>query len=721
MANLVRQVVVDIVRGFEQKDTRWAQWASIYAGSQDPFAFWEVTTTEQASREDIRALAKERTQGSRTGGGYRPGQAVNEDFAPFTTFSDENPDNLNPYEDRTAVLKIVKRSSVSVKRSIAGQRVVGERVDKYNQTVQVAKPIIQVEGFETILETNSFLLQSSAESFQEKYQISETFGEPVFFAFGERQKIFQYSGILFDTANWQWKEEFIDNYNRHLRGSKAIESDAVAILITNTAIIRGHLLNCSIGQATETQNFVSFSFSMFVQDRIPLEPIALSPQDQKAAQEKDSQLVFFRVNDKTGKPGEVIKELKLTNGSIELPTGFQLGAFGQTDPPASKPTSWKPNTSTGADAAIGGVTKVMTISNPPQVTYDPPDLDFTEALPSSYLNEMIAAVLGRIDIAERQDLEAPPGDGSAVVISLATDPPAVGSWISAQVFRDIGDEVPPPPGKVNYTTDQVDKLEAIAKAGNLIVDIAIGSNPTYVRRKVASFTRLNGLGFRHSVFEFTTDSAISPSVWGLPVYSNNPLEHVFRCRWYEDKTFVITIPIRRAIFHAIGPNKVRRVGGLQPTSSPDGINLPKNSTEKHVLTDPLGNFNAELSTFFANKDKIYVRLPYQVIDEDAGTLTPTAEVEVRGIISDTQLQLGLLRKDVANQSGLERQRIGMMNLPTYSVVVKRATSISLVELAIRDSVKNPPTGAFSEQDLSKAEVTAPLGSFKLEKGKHYNA
>ena len=40
-------------------------------------------------------------------------------------------------------------------------------------------------------------------------------------------------------------------------------------------------------------------------------------------------------------------------------------------------------------------------------------------------------------------------------------------------------------------------------------------------------------------------------------------------------------------------------------------------------------------------------------------------------------------------------------------------------LGIKKFVKNPPTGAFDNQDISKCKVIAPRGVFALRLGVHY--
>jgi len=63
----------------------------------------------------------------------------------------------------------------------------------------------EAKAASTDLKIEEFLLIASQESSQEKYQLIETFGETVAFLFGERPKIYNYSGTLLNTDDYAWK------------------------------------------------------------------------------------------------------------------------------------------------------------------------------------------------------------------------------------------------------------------------------------------------------------------------------------------------------------------------------------------------------------------------------------------------------------------------------------------------------------------------------------
>lgn len=133
------------------------------------------------------------------------------------------------------------------------------------------EPSSDGKPYKTIYKTTRFLLQQVNESYNEKVQIVETFGDPVAFFYGERARIFQYSGTLFNTSNFSWKNEFLHAYDTYLRGTRARERGAKVFLVYDSVMRGGYLLNASIQQMDSPMDTVVFAFSMWVQTSLTLE------------------------------------------------------------------------------------------------------------------------------------------------------------------------------------------------------------------------------------------------------------------------------------------------------------------------------------------------------------------------------------------------------------------------------------------------------------------
>lgn len=723
MTNVVHRVNIIVARGFEMKDTRWDDFAmSGFKDSKEPFAFWDVVTSVQPGRNDLRQLAQARTQGIRAG--ERPGQLPSPEFAPFTTVDPEACDAHVFYEDRVATLRVVRPKKKGQESSREVVKTIGDETVKSQaiSTTPTSPVGTDPEGLEVLMETNSFLLQGAREVFQEKYQISETFGEPVFFAFGKRQQIFQYDGMVFDTQSWQWKEKFLFNYDQYLRGTKAVESGAIAILTTNTAIIRGYVLSCSIGQSDATHGYAALSFSMFVVDRFPIEPMLRTPQQIKQDRDEDPTSAFFVVTNQTGRAGEVLRTVNGGPATVLLPSGFQAYAF---DTSASGYAS-SPDTHLKPTEPIGGVDEVIELDMPggphlPVGTYNPPDL-IVKPVNAKYLNNVLKLRQGRVGLSQRLELQAPAPSGvNPTGFSMApTEPWQSPSDTSADtsLLHHAGGVA----GGSRHSLTQINKMKELAQKGLLVVKIANqGPSVAYAERKVTAFRQRTDPGFESidnrapnlglgglfgpNAFEIQLDRAITPGELGVALNHSTR----FKMQVFEDKTFVDRTTAIQNIYHAISPTKLRRVANSL------GFSQAVVQTEKHVFRDPAGAFDAEFATAIAAGDLVYIQFPFPVVDNDEPTLTPTAKVRARAVNSATELQLGKL----TFESKHGPIPVGEISFASYKITVERATELKISESRIRDSIKNPPDGVFSNQDVSVAEVQSPRGVFKLVGGEHY--
>jgi hypothetical protein len=110
----------------------------------------------------------------------------------------------------------------------------------------------------------NFILQQLQDQRTEKQQIIQTFGEDYIFFFGEQPRFINASGILLNTRDFNWKNEFLENYERYLRGTRLVELNARLYLYFDDIVIEGYLINSSITHSADMPYHVQFQFQMFV-------------------------------------------------------------------------------------------------------------------------------------------------------------------------------------------------------------------------------------------------------------------------------------------------------------------------------------------------------------------------------------------------------------------------------------------------------------------------
>lgn len=113
-----------------------------------------------------------------------------------------------------------------------------------------------------VQEYADYILQNVQEQRVEKQQIIETFGDPYVYFFGERPRILAVSGMLMNTEDFNWRAQFWENYDKHLRGTKLVQQNARVYLSYDTVIIEGYILEASAVDNSGTPYSIPFNFSM---------------------------------------------------------------------------------------------------------------------------------------------------------------------------------------------------------------------------------------------------------------------------------------------------------------------------------------------------------------------------------------------------------------------------------------------------------------------------
>ena len=110
----------------------------------------------------------------------------------------------------------------------------------------------------------NFLVQNYSAQRKEKQQIIQTFGEDFTFFYGEQPKIYTVSGVLMHTADFNWRNEFLYNYENYLRGTKLVEAKARAYIIHCALMWEGYLISFTHQESSTQPYHVGFNFQILV-------------------------------------------------------------------------------------------------------------------------------------------------------------------------------------------------------------------------------------------------------------------------------------------------------------------------------------------------------------------------------------------------------------------------------------------------------------------------
>lgn len=113
-------------------------------------------------------------------------------------------------------------------------------------------------------EYSNFVVASLQEQRVEKQQIIQTFGEDYIFFFGEQPRFINVSGVLWNTRDFNWKNEFLENYERYLRGTRLVENNARLYLSVDDIVVEGYLVSSTVNANAMNPYHVEFQFTMFV-------------------------------------------------------------------------------------------------------------------------------------------------------------------------------------------------------------------------------------------------------------------------------------------------------------------------------------------------------------------------------------------------------------------------------------------------------------------------
>jgi hypothetical protein len=153
----------------------------------------------------------------------------------------------------------VRRSAGALKRSVG----------MFPKEEKLASLVIKTFGDANterdLITIDQFFLTQVSEPSSEKYQIYQTFDQDYIFFFDRNPHIYVYSGVLINAAdNFQWRNEFQEQYERSLRGTRCIQNNARAVLTFEDVQRQGYLLEMNMQNTSNNPMHTPFSFTFFV-------------------------------------------------------------------------------------------------------------------------------------------------------------------------------------------------------------------------------------------------------------------------------------------------------------------------------------------------------------------------------------------------------------------------------------------------------------------------
>lgn len=118
--------------------------------------------------------------------------------------------------------------------------------------------------------TANYLLQAVTEVRQEKSQLLQTFGETYGFFFGETPRVLHVAGVLLNTPDFNWRAEWMLNYEEVFCATKLAQRGARMYLQFNDTVVEGYMLSTKVDTSVQSPNHVGMSFSMWVTHQMEL-------------------------------------------------------------------------------------------------------------------------------------------------------------------------------------------------------------------------------------------------------------------------------------------------------------------------------------------------------------------------------------------------------------------------------------------------------------------
>ncbi len=117
---------------------------------------------------------------------------------------------------------------------------------------------------------HNFFITNVQHAAEEKMQVVETFGQDFVFFFGQRPMVLQVQGMLMNTSDFPWKQEWLSNYEHYLRGTRCVQNRTRVFLHVDDQLYSGYVFGTSITDDANLPHVCPFSFRMLVFNQVDL-------------------------------------------------------------------------------------------------------------------------------------------------------------------------------------------------------------------------------------------------------------------------------------------------------------------------------------------------------------------------------------------------------------------------------------------------------------------
>lgn len=185
---------------------------------------------------------------------------------------------------------------------------------------------------------SNFLVQSVSESSQEKVQIIETFGPAFAFFYGTRPRVVNISGLLLNSADFNWKNEWWTNYETYLRGTQLVAANTMVYISYEDTTLVGYILSCSTDTQADPSEYVPFQFQMLISASISTNivglnkfpyftPVNIEPEVVVIQNSESPNIPIQSSSDSVGVFSDYLQKILTGNASLDFIYGSRASTY----------------------------------------------------------------------------------------------------------------------------------------------------------------------------------------------------------------------------------------------------------------------------------------------------------------------------------------------------------------------------------------------------------